>query len=477
MICTQKNITKEKNMSKNDRRIKTSKRNFILALALLLITNILMGVTLMIMSKRTLREQINKRILDVANVAAYQLNGDELGKLTKNDKDTEEYKRAFNILNSFQSNIELDYIYAVKDDGDGTFSYTIDPAVNDDPAEFGETIETTKALINASKGKPDFDKKATSDEWGRFYSAYSPVFDSNGNVAGIVGVDFDADWYDGILNSHRMVAVILTMVAFSVGVVLAAVIMSKNRKNFMKIMSSIENLNFEVQQLDNMILETSVKKLDMLPESENPLLKTLADGEDTRFSDCEECSEIGRNIENLHEKLTKYLEYIDKEVYIDDATRTLNKAAYKRKIKEFDDNINNKVAAFSIGFFDINELKKIYTANGYEAGEKLMFECAKILKKIFGENHVYHVTGDEFIVLMDKKARLDMEEYFVKFDSELKEYNSNQILENKLSVAKGYATYAREKHYGYRSVFVDAKASCDRDKSEYYRKKEQAKTL
>ena len=292
-------------MRKNDKRIKTSKRNFILALALLLITNILMGITLMVMSKKALREQITQRMLDVANVAAYQLNGDGLGKLTKNDKDTEEYKRAFNILHSFQENIELDYIYAVKDDGDGTFSYTIDPAVNDDPAEFGETIETTKALINASKGKPDVDNKPRTDQWGRFYSAYSPVFDSNGNVAGIVGVDFDADWYDGILNSHRMVAVILTMVAFSVGVVLAAVIMSKNRKNFMKIMSSIENLNFEVQQLDNMILETSVKKLDMLPESENSLLKTLAGGEDTRFADCDECSEIGRNIENLHEKLTK----------------------------------------------------------------------------------------------------------------------------------------------------------------------------
>ena len=162
---------------------------------------------------------------------------------------------------------------------------------------------------------------------------------------------------------------------------------------------------------------------------------------------------------------------------MDDATRTLNKAAYKRKIKELDDNINNKVAAFSIGFFDINELKRIYTTNGYEAGEKLMFECAKILKKVFGESRIYHVTGDEFIALMDKKARLDMEEYFVKFDSELKEYNSNQVSESKFSVAKGYATYTSEKHYGYRSVFVDAKASCDKDKAEYYRKKEQLKTL
>ena len=53
-------------MKKTDTKVRTSMRNFILALALLLITNILMGVTLMTMSKRTLRGQVNKRMLDVS---------------------------------------------------------------------------------------------------------------------------------------------------------------------------------------------------------------------------------------------------------------------------------------------------------------------------------------------------------------------------------------------------------------------------
>ena len=455
-------------MSKNDRRLKTSKRNFAIALALLLITNIFMGVTLMVMSKKTLREQITQRMLDVANTAAYQLDGDELKNLKKSDKGTENYDKAFGILHSFQENIELDYIYAVRDDGDGTFSFTIDPA-EESPAEFGSTIETTSALVNASMGKPDVENEPHTDQWGRFYSAYSPVFDSEGNVAGIVGVDFDANWYDNKLNSNRAVAIILTMVAFSVGIALAAVIMSKNRKNFNRIMSSIESLNSEMSHLDNVILESSIKKLDMIPESENHLLKILANGEDTRLPECEEYSEIGKNIERLHEKLAKYIDFINKEATIDSSTRVLNKAAYKNKINELDEKINDGDAKFSVAFFDVNEIKKIYTHFGYEAGEELIFELAKILKLVFGEENVYHIIGDEFIALMDGKTRLDMEEYFKEFDKNIESYNSKHA--RSLSVAKGYVTYTESRHENYRDVFVEVKENCDRDKEMYYRRK------
>ena len=92
-------------MEKTDTKVRTSMRNFLLALALLLITNILMGVTLMTMSKHTLRSQVEKRMLDVSKAAAAQIDGDVIKHLTADDKDTEEYIRTLNILRSFQENI------------------------------------------------------------------------------------------------------------------------------------------------------------------------------------------------------------------------------------------------------------------------------------------------------------------------------------------------------------------------------------
>ena len=41
-----------------------------------------------------------------------------------------------------------------------------------------------------------------TDRWGEFYSAYSPVFDSSGNVAGVVAVDFAVEWFDSQLSAQ-----------------------------------------------------------------------------------------------------------------------------------------------------------------------------------------------------------------------------------------------------------------------------------
>ena len=138
-------------MSKQERIIHTSKRNFIIAIALLLLTNILMALTLSTLAKRNLREQIDQRMLDISNTAAYMLNGDELKLLKKEDEGTESYNRALDTLRAFQDNIQLDYIYGIRQMPDGSFTFTIDPTV-EDPGEFGSPIVSTEALRSAANG-------------------------------------------------------------------------------------------------------------------------------------------------------------------------------------------------------------------------------------------------------------------------------------------------------------------------------------
>ena len=67
------------------------------------------------------------------------------------------------------------------------------------PGHYGDEVEFTDALAKAGKGTAAVDEKPYTDQWGEFYSAYSPVLDSQGNVAGIVVADFSADWFDGQL--------------------------------------------------------------------------------------------------------------------------------------------------------------------------------------------------------------------------------------------------------------------------------------
>ena len=281
-------------------------------------------------------------------------------------------------------------------------------------------------------------------------------------------MDFNADWYDDILNSHKAAAVILTMIALTIGIVLSFTIMSQNRKRFEAMLKSLSELDHQTEKLDKLIIQSSIKKLELLPESESTVLKTLASGEAQNTQNVYEYDALSSSIEKVYSKLNSYLKHIDSEVYTDDMTGVKNKAAYRNKIKELDELITAGTAAFSAAFFDINGLKKIYTNYGFEAGEKLMFECAKILKNIFGKNNVYHITGDEFIVLIENKSRFDMEDLFKKFDSELKAYNNENVQQNNLSVAKGTVTFDPEKHKNYRQLFIETEAACFRDKDAYY---------
>ncbi|MCR5076007.1 MAG: diguanylate cyclase [Ruminococcus sp.] len=456
-------------MSNLQKKMKTGKINFIMALVLLLATIIVMGVVLMTMSKNALREQVEGRMLDVSNSAAAQLNGDELKTISLLERESEEYQRAYNILHKYNDNIKLEYIYALVPYGDGNFTFAIDPD-DEEPAEYGELIEMTAALKKAANGVPSVDKVPHNDEWGRFYSAYSPFYDSQGELVGIVGVDFDADDYDDTLNSYREVAVIIAVIAMMIGIVLSFVIMSKNRRNFAEMLSKINDLETEIQHLDNSLVNTSIKKLALLPANGNEALKTLAAGEMKKISVRNEYDEVNTSLENVYEKLKKYISYVDRTAYTDEITGVLNKAAYREKINELDDSIKNGNAAFAIGFFDINGIKKIYTRFGFEAGEEIMFECAKLLNNVFGASNVYHITGDEFIAIMDGKGLIDMDNYVARLDKEISVYNSGQNGEYKLSVARGCAVFDPSKHEDYRHVFIDVKANADRNKEFYYTK-------
>ena len=159
-------------------------------------TNLLLGAVMINNSRSALKTLIQNRMLDIAKSAADMLDGDVLRDIQAEDKGTPEYSKINDTLAVFQDNIDLKYIYCIRDDGNKQFSYGLDPIL-DNPADFGRPAGYTEALYTASKGVPAVDETSHVDKWGEVYSAYSPVFDSMGRVAGIVAVDFDKEWYDG----------------------------------------------------------------------------------------------------------------------------------------------------------------------------------------------------------------------------------------------------------------------------------------
>lgn len=258
---------------------------------LLLAANLLLGFILVNQSKDALKHLIDNRMLDIANTAADMLDGDILRELKAEDKGTKPYQKINDALKVFQDNIDLKYIYCVRAQDDGSFTFTVDPTI-DDPGEFGSPVAYTDALYMASQGSPAVDKEPYEDDWGRFYSAYSPVFDSNNDVAGIVAVDFSAEWYDTqIANQTRVILIICFMtVLFGIAFIFVAT---------GTLRSQIRIMNHD--------LSGAIKDMDDLTFEIDPDIKISSDD----YNRGDDVVDLGKRVRRLREGLSTYRESLN----------------------------------------------------------------------------------------------------------------------------------------------------------------------
>ncbi len=215
---------------KNNSRVNLYR--YIILISFLLVVNAVLGIVISNKSGAAFKEMIQSRMLDISNTAADMINGDDLRDLKAEDKGTPEYDSIVRTLKYFQDNMDLNYIYSIKDMGNKNFVFGVDCA-DYEPAEFGAPAVYTEALYTASLGTPAADNEVYHDQWGTFYSAYSPVFDSNGNVAGIIAVDFSKEWYDKQMASQRSAAALITAISFVLGIIMVVIISNNARKRSM----------------------------------------------------------------------------------------------------------------------------------------------------------------------------------------------------------------------------------------------------
>lgn len=230
------------------RKISLATQSVLIICALLLVANLLLGSLLLKRSQKTMKTLINERMLDISNTAAAMVDGDALKNLTAHEEDTPEYRAIYDALRLFQDNIELEYIYTVRDMGNGAFIFLIDPA-EENASEFGELVTVTDALKKASLGTPSVDEKPYQDQWGRFYSAYSPVRDSAGRIVGLVCVDFRADWYDEQLSHSSRTVLLFSVVSLAIGASVALAITAGMRGRLRTLNEEFDALSDDVDAL------------------------------------------------------------------------------------------------------------------------------------------------------------------------------------------------------------------------------------
>ncbi len=178
-----------------------STKIIIMVECILLVSSILFCSVSIYRSRVGIRKAIQQRMLDIANCAAGSVNGEVMKNFTEDQVGSIAYNNVYDTLTIFRDNVELEYVYCIKEDTPGNFIFIMDTDPVS-PASYGDSVKYTEALAQAGRGTASVDEVPYTDQWGSFYSAYSPVFDSTGKVVGIVVADFSSDWFDGQLASQ-----------------------------------------------------------------------------------------------------------------------------------------------------------------------------------------------------------------------------------------------------------------------------------
>ena len=422
---------------------------------LLLVATTALGIVVLSQSMSAMEALINKNMLDVVKSAAESLDGDALGALTEDDVDGPVFRDVKERLLAFQRSVDIHFIYAVKQVGEDKFIFTVDPDPVD-PGEFGEEIVTTPALLQAAKGTPTVDSEPAADRWGNFYSAYSPVYDSSGSIAGIVGVDFDATWYDGQIRGYATSIAVITTVSTLLGAAIVAHISHRVRVRFNDLDAGLSELSGDVDLLmDEVASYSGIEAPSTSKESVN-------------FEDVDEIEKLGAKIRTIQSEMRVYLDYLKVQAYTDALTKVGSTTAYHELIHELNDRIAKGAADFYVLMFDVNSLKEINDTLGHECGDEYIRAAANALMRGFGDARIFRAGGDEFVVVAEGFERAQIDEGLRETDVAIAEFNESSKHPAKLSVSRGMARFEPERDTSFEDTFARADKMMYDDKRAYY---------
>lgn len=216
-----------------------------------------------------LRRKNMDDVMEIAVIAAENVDGEIFSRAVEGDEDA--LLQVKDSLNFFLVGDSVAYVYTLMPKDANNFQFVVDTDP-DDPGEYAEDYEAQDAMFEAMEGKSSVTKEPFTDEWGTFYSGYAPI-SYNGEVLGIVAVDYEASSIQTSLNS--LIGKIL--IAVFVGILFAALAAFftsvRMKRNFIKVNDKILEVASADGDLTKVLNITSGDELEVIGNNLNRLLQ------------------------------------------------------------------------------------------------------------------------------------------------------------------------------------------------------------
>ena len=345
-----------------------------------------------------------------------------------------EVRHKLTAIRASNSDVKYLYVYKIMEDGcHVVFDVdTADVAASSPGSieDFDESFE--KYLPDLLAGRPIV-PIINDDKYGYLLTIYKPVYNSEGHCTCYVGIDFSMERIHdyGRLFIIEVIALfsgalififILSLLFIENNIILPVNTMAYCAKNFAY--DSEEAREHNIERMKSLEIKTH----DEIENLYSAFLKTTADSM--------------HYFENLKRSKIQ-LAVMDELAHKDALTGLKNKTSYNQATSILDADIAEGHAKFAIIMVDVNYLKRVNDTYGHERGNDYLINAGKLICKIFGEERVYRVGGDEFVVILDGEALAHCEDNVKKIRSIIKNFGSDESLQpwEKISAAIGVAHY------------------------------------
>ena len=443
---------------------------FFLILCIVMVAAI--SVVGVLLTARALADQ-KKAVWDnmesVATTAATLVDGEELKQITKADMPTldektgariadgsERFTKIEQILNKVkrsQKDMYIPYIYITRLEN-GRQVFVVDPDI-DKPAQYGDEVVFTPSQPIAWAGNATVDEEPYTDEWGTYFTAWSPIKDAAGNVVGLVGVDFESSQITDELNYSMAMIIGSTALLLLFSILFFALYSTRVHKRSQKLSDEIDGLS------EN--LRTVFDEIEGIEQTEST-------GDEVEQAPNQDfLNYVHNKTIDMTQRLRKHTAYMEQQANIDFMTHTGNTRAYSAEKSTRQAEIENGTADFAVAIFDVNGLKKVNDSLGHECGDTLIKSAAEAIKRTFKTYPVYRIGGDEFTAIIPNADKESMELEFRLLDLEIDKINGTLEAPMTLAIAKGYSIYDKTIDREYRDVFIRADKNMYDNKKAYHR--------
>jgi class 3 adenylate cyclase len=163
-----------------------------------LLTSLLLGGLTYWGARAFIREDIRRRLKDVATLASHRIDPELHRKVRgREDETTPEYRALKTVLRSVRDGVEdLRFVYTLRRSADGKAVFVVDAEDKEkDLSHAGDVYDSASPALRDAFEPPyrtRVDASFYTDAWGTWISGYAPVLRADGTLEAVLGVDISA---------------------------------------------------------------------------------------------------------------------------------------------------------------------------------------------------------------------------------------------------------------------------------------------